>query len=345
MRIMQVCLSYHPELGGVEKHVALISKEFSKKHDVRILCTTKTPAGFEKPGLSKEGKITIERVPYKGLGYTPEMIQKIKDFKADIVHAQNYSTFQPFIVSKSVDKYVFTTHFHEKGKKNLFTRKMFDLLFGQPAIKKASQVITSSDYEKKILKKFNNNMTTIPNPLELKKFSKIKKKTWNNHVLFIGRLDAYKNVDTLIQAVKKLNGIQLSIIGSGPDEQRLKKIGGGDTRIRFLGFVSEKKLLNTLSTADMLVNLSSKESFGIVFAQALASGTPCIALDRGATPTVFGKSLLYSENNVEDVSQKIQMLIQDPQLKNRLIKNGTKIVNEFSPQKVAKKTLEVYKKV
>ena len=343
MKILQVCLSYHPEIGGVEKHVSLISKELAKKHEVRILCTTKTPAGFEKSGVSMDGKITIERVPYKKLGYTPEMTGRIKSFKADAVHVHNYSTFQPFIVSKSVDKYVFTPHFHEQGKKPLIVRKFFDALFGHPSLRKASHLITVSDYEKKLLKPFNNSITTIPNPLELDKFSRIKKKTWNNHVLFIGRLEAYKNVDTLIKSVKTLSGIQLTILGSGPDEQRLKKTAGGDARIRFLGWVDEKKLLNTLAKADVLVNLSGKEAFGIVFSQALASGTPCIALDKGAVPTIFEKSILYSKNDVQDVSQKIQMVLQDPQLKNRLVDNGKKIVKNFDPKRVAEQTLKVYK--
>lgn len=345
MRVLQVSLSYHPEVGGVEKHLKLITQELSKKHEVKILCTTKTPAGFEEPGITKDGRVVVERVPYKTLGYTSLMIDKIKEEGADVVHAHNYSTFQPYLASKAVSDYVFTPHFHEKGKKPLIVRKVFDAFFGRPALRNASQVVAVSEYEKQKLGEYNDNITVIPNPVSLEKFSKIKKRTWKNHVLFIGRLEKYKNVDTLIRAVKKLSGVQLSIIGSGPDMNRLKRVAHGDTRVRFLGRVSDKKLVSTLSKADVLVNLSSKEAFGIVFAQALAAKTPAIALNKGAPPTIFGRALLYAENSVDDVAQKIQMVLQDPQLRKRLVKRGKEVVEEFEPRNVAKKTLEVYEKL
>jgi glycosyltransferase involved in cell wall biosynthesis len=100
--------------------------------------------------------------------------------------------------------------------------------------------------------------------------------TQEKYFLIISRLRPYKKIDLAIKAFNHLK-IPLKIIGSGND-QGLKKIAG--PYIEFLGFVSDKEKRKHLSQCQALIH-PQEEDFGITAVEAMASGRPVIAYQRG----------------------------------------------------------------
>jgi glycosyltransferase involved in cell wall biosynthesis len=101
--------------------------------------------------------------------------------------------------------------------------------------------------------------------------------------LVVSALVPYKRIDIAIEAAK-LAGWRLTIVGTGPDEPRLRALAGADAT--FLGHVDADTLRELYRTATALM-LPGEEDFGIAPVEALACGCPVVALNRGgATETV-----------------------------------------------------------
>lgn len=101
-------------------------------------------------------------------------------------------------------------------------------------------------------------------------------------VLYVGRLVKFKNVDLLVRAFASLERMlpasTLVIIGSGPEETRLKSEAAvaSPSIIRFEGFVQPDELIAYYSAADVFVLPSQIEPWGVVVLEALACGTPVV---------------------------------------------------------------------
>jgi glycosyltransferase involved in cell wall biosynthesis len=104
--------------------------------------------------------------------------------------------------------------------------------------------------------------------------------------LTVSRLVGYKRVDLLVQAFRELPERRLVIVGDGPDLRRLKAAAGAN--VEFVGRLPRERLRARLQAARAFV-FAAVEDFGIAPVEAMACGTPVIALARGgAAETVAG---------------------------------------------------------
>lgn len=97
------------------------------------------------------------------------------------------------------------------------------------------------------------------------------------YCLAVSALVPYKRLDLAIQACEQL-GIPLAIVGSGPEERRLARLAGRHTRL--LGRVSDEELRRLYREAAFFVQ-PGVEDFGMAAVEALASGTPVVAVGEG----------------------------------------------------------------
>ena len=97
---------------------------------------------------------------------------------------------------------------------------------------------------------------------------------------YLGRLQAKKNVDIILQALKGANdGIVLSIAGSGPELDALKGLSSTlalDHRVTWLGFIDGERKQQFFHDIDVLLMPSDYECFGMAAAEAMVQGVPVI---------------------------------------------------------------------
>jgi phosphatidylinositol alpha-1,6-mannosyltransferase len=108
-------------------------------------------------------------------------------------------------------------------------------------------------------------------------------------LLTVGRIDSrerYKGHDRVIAAIPQLvaagHDVVYLVVGEGDDRRRLEHRaceGGVADRVWFLGGVELPRLIEIYRAADLFVMPSTGEGFGIVFLEAMASGTPVLGLD------------------------------------------------------------------
>lgn len=95
--------------------------------------------------------------------------------------------------------------------------------------------------------------------------------------LVVSALTPYKRVDLAVQAANRL-GVRLIVVGSGPEERRLKALAG--RTVEFLGWRSDQEVAELYARCRALL-FPGVEDFGIAPLEAMASGRPVIAFGRG----------------------------------------------------------------
>lgn len=150
--------------------------------------------------------------------------------------------------------------------------------------------------------------------------------------LYTGAIHPRKNVDLLIRAFDQFkslenNDVQLILVGrfawqTGTVKAAYESANHRDA-IHFLGYVPDKDLPGLYSAAIALVNLSADEGFGLPLVEAMACGTPVVASDIPVFREVGGDAvLLVDYHNIEQVSNRLQRVLNEPLLRAKLISKG-----------------------
>ena len=128
--------------------------------------------------------------------------------------------------------------------------------------------------------------------------------------LIVSALVPYKRVDVAIAACRQV-GVPLTIVGQGPERERLRAAAGRD--VEFVGALTDTEVRQQYRTASVVL-LPGEEDFGIVPVEAQACGTPVVALGRGgATETVIdGETGVLTEDGIEAFAAGMRRALDTP---------------------------------
>lgn len=113
-----------------------------------------------------------------------------------------------------------------------------------------------------------------------------------------------------------------------------------------LPWLSIEELELLYQSAQVLLYPSLYEGFGLPVLDAFASGLPVVTSNVSSMPEIGGNAALYADPlNVDEVKKKLQVIMNDKQLREDLTKKGLARVRQFSWEKAARETAEVYQKL
>jgi glycosyltransferase involved in cell wall biosynthesis len=148
------------------------------------------------------------------------------------------------------------------------------------------------------------------------------------HVVYVGRLEAYKKVDVLLKAMARLTprfpDARITVMGRGPARPGLEKLAaelGLADRTFFTGFVSDDERDALLAGARVCVCPSEKEGWGLTVIESNATGTPVVATDAdGLRDSVrHGETgFLVADEDVAGFAERIGQLLEDDDLALRM---------------------------
>lgn len=165
-------------------------------------------------------------------------------------------------------------------------------------------IANSSETQRRIARVYGRESVIIPPPVEARFFEQPLVKR-EGYFLAIGRLVPYKRFDLLIEIANRLH-LPLKIGGTGSDAARLKKMAG--PTVEFLGFVPDADVPALYGKASALL-FPQLEDAGIVPMEALACGTPVLALKQGGVVDVMQEGitgLLAPEQTVASFSEALK---------------------------------------
>lgn len=175
------------------------------------------------------------------------------------------------------------------------------------------------------------------------------------YVVYTGSVYPHKNIDVLVEAIKKHNqnrevDLQLALICSRSVfwERLNRKIETNHLQswVKLLGFASDEEVSKLYSLALALVHPSKMEGFGLTGLEAMSVGLPVISSNASCLPEVYADAaLFFSPDDADDLVSCLETLIKDSQLREDLSVKGYIRARSFSWEKMTRETLAVYKKL
>jgi glycosyltransferase involved in cell wall biosynthesis len=224
--------------------------------------------------------------------------------------------------------------------KNIYTKLIFWRI-----PKMALLTFTISEFSKKEILKLTNinekNINIVYPAVDVEWFQNIQKKQLLDkpYIVYVGNVKPHKNLSTLVKAFSfNLDKIdhKLVIIGKkegfiGGDNSIEKLAEKYSDRVFFTGWLDDKVVREYVANADMMIFPSLYEGFGIPPLEAMACGCPVIASDIEVIREVCGSSVYYfNPNDPEELSLKIIDLINNKNLRKKLILDGKKQSQKYN---------------
>jgi glycosyltransferase involved in cell wall biosynthesis len=175
------------------------------------------------------------------------------------------------------------------------------------------------------------------------------------YVLYVGTLQPRKNVKMLIDAytmMRRKTGIGHKLLMIGKPKYRFApvfdaiKASGFENDILFTGFVTDDDLPMYYNAAEVFVFPSRYEGFGLPVLEAFGCGTPVITTTSSSLPEVAGDAaVLVDPYDTEALADAMENVLGNEKLRTKLRADGLARAAEFSWERTARMTMDVYERV
>ncbi len=230
------------------------------------------------------------------------------------------------------------------------------------SIKGSRAIITPSEFVKnEVIEKYHikrSKVTTIyeaaRDPYQRASINLQKHGIVKPYLLYVGNAYPYKNLERLILAFGKLMteymlDFQLVIAGKKDTFHAVleKEVHGAklEDRVIFTGYVTDRELAGLYKGAAIYVFASLSEGFGLPALEAMSYGLPVASSDATCLPEIIGDAAeFFNPKDVNDMARVMAALLADSTRREQLVQLGLKRTRDFSWEKSAQATLEVYQK-
>jgi len=351
--------------GGVKNHILGLNQEFKKRGlETKIVVPRRHFFERYSKGIILLG--TSFNISFGGgdsdfdIVFTPFSIEKVlMKEKFDVIHFHNFifpAAFQ--IVNSPLAQKplkILTFHSNLERSRTLEEYPFFLDLFNKILNWKIDGVICVSNFLLKFFVDYKKPKTVIPNGIDLNLYhpkKENKKKNKKIKILFVGRIEERKGLIYLLQSFKilsqKFNHLELEIVGEGPLKKECQDFveKEGLKNVYFEGKKEGKEVISFYQNCDIFVAPSIfGESFGIVLLEAMACQKPVVAFNIDGYNEILkneGSLFLAKNRDVYDLAQKIEVLIKDEKLREKMGFWGRKEAEKYSWEKVGQKVLDFY---
>jgi glycosyltransferase involved in cell wall biosynthesis len=328
----------------------------------------------------------VEFIPRDNLfEYLPEFVENLLEFQRknsityQLVHTNYWHSSWVGMELKKLQGSRQVHTYHSLGAVKYNTIENIPVIANQrlavekQVLETAERIVATSPQEKQHMRSLvstKGNIDVIPCGTDIQRFGSVSRADARavlgiepeiKLVLYVGRFDPRKGIETLIRAVNESKyrdpqNLKLIIGGGstpgqsdGKERDRIEKIIAelGMSEFTILpGLLSQEILPNYYAAADVCVIPSHYEPFGLVTIEAMASGTPVVASNVGGLQfTVANEEngLLVPPQDVLAFAAAIDRIIGNPEWARELGKAGRKrVINKFSWDGVAQQLDELY---
>jgi D-inositol-3-phosphate glycosyltransferase len=392
------------ETGGMNVYVRDLSRELSLRGiavDVFTRTQSPTTPRVSVGQLGERGRVVNvpagPEQPYNKdlvFDHLPEFVQRVQDFvmreriEYDLIHSHYWLSGWAALDLRTRWRVPVIQMFHTLGEmKNRVAQTLAERestrriqVEGQ-IMRLADRLIAATPLEKGQMSWLYgadaDKISVVPAGVDLNLFRPIARAEAKAHIgiprqhrmiLFVGRIQPLKGIDTLIRAMKRVanrypdfrQNLCVTIIGGDPNPdseleqrefERLEKLraelGVGDL-ITFAGAKDQDTLVYYYSAAEMVVVPSHYESFGMVALEAMACGTPVIGSDVGGLSFSIEDGFngyLVPGQDPDALADKIALLLRHPNLRDHLGEQAVRWAERYSWSHIVDEILDVYEMV
>jgi glycosyltransferase involved in cell wall biosynthesis len=274
----------------------------------------------------------------------------------DIIHVHLFPSqlFTPIITKLlGIKAYLITTeHSTSNSRRKIFIGKTIDTILYSFYVKviciSSGTFNALSNWQPKAV----NKLITIYNGINISDFSnssKVEQLLSPLVIVSVGRLVEAKNYEIAIRSLSKIvdQDFEYWIIGSGHLESHLKNLVISlklDHKVKFLGF--RKDIPDILHQADIFLQTSIWEGFGLAVVEAMASGLPVVVSDvpgvREVVTNESGAGFFINPLSEDDIANKLSQLINNPNLRLKMGQNAQIQSAKFDIHQTVQEYLDLY---
>lgn len=343
-------------VGGVSRLMSDIIPLLNEKEgiDVEFLINGVAERSF-LPALQNAGVI-IHELKCSSV-YSPLCIFKIAKFirKYDLIHVHLFPTlYFVAIANLFVGKpLVYTEHnTYNKRRNKWYLRYIEKWIYGR-----YTKIISISKSTEENLKEWisdsvaanDNRFIVVNNGVRLDSFKQIKRNHIYPHTLImVSRFAPAKDQMTIIKTMSKLsNDIHLILVGDGVNYEKCKRMAEDINvldRVHFVGMQSD--IPSWLGKADIGIQSSFWEGFGLSAVEMMAAGLPVIASDvEGLRQIVDGAGLLFPCGDANLLAELVNKLFEDKSYYNQVRQKCIERSKCYDVKRMVDAYLDVYKDV
>jgi len=369
MKVAMIGWEYPPfKAGGLGTHCYGLTRSLADK-GVAVdfyMPKTKHHTGSDKKNLVIKEVGETEIFPYdrpddKALGgkffeavyrYNDLLVQRVRG-KYDLIHSHDWLTMKAAVALKEKMgvPLVVTIHSTEYDRSGWLYPNQWFIDIEREGMQKADCVIAVSSFTKKIIvEKYGINpdkIIVVHNavyPIGEGEKQKV--------VLFLGRLTIQKGPEFFLRAAKKVleyeRDCRFIVAGMGDMLPRLINQAvdmGIAQNVIFTGLLTDEEVKHIYKIANIYVMPSVSEPFGITALEAMSAGTPVIVSKTAGVAEALYNSLKVDFWDTDEMANKIISLLRYDPLRRTLVEHGKRELELFTWDRVAERTIDVYKGV
>ncbi len=363
MRVLVVSGIWPPDVGGPASHAPDVAEFLrSRGHDVEVV-TTADAAPSQRPypvrAVPRHHRVGVRH--YRGAALVHHRAREV-----DVVYTTGMFgrsalgasiARTPYVVKLTADP-----AFERSRRRGLVVGNVDEFQRGRGGVavsllrfardvelRHAAHVFTPSAYLRRLAIAWGvspERVSVLPNPApavpELAPRGELRRTLGLNGetLVFAGRLTAQKSLERALEAVAAADGVSLVIAGEGPDrgplERRVADLGLGG-RVSFLGALPRERVVELFRAADATILSSSWENFPHTVVEALAVGTPVLAMEAGGVSEVVQdgvNGLLVAAGDTDALAEAVRRYFDDDELRERLRAAAAPSVAAYAQERV-----------
>jgi len=348
MKILFISDVYFPRINGVSTSIRTFVEQMQNMgHEVHLIAPDYK--------VTTQDEAWIKRIPARSIYFDPEdklmkygmamkLLPLIEREKFDIIHVHT-----PFIAHYLGLKFAsklnipcietyhtffedYLHHYLPWVPKSL--AKGMARLISKRQCNSVDAIVAPSNPMLEVLRGYGVNIASevIPTGLQSGSFKSADGEAFRlqygipvdrSMLLYVGRVAHEKNIEFLLEMTKllieKRPDVLLVVAGEGPAEASLHKLAKTldiEKNVKFIGYLDRSKELNACyASADIFVFSSKSETQGLVILEAMAQGTPVVAIAELGTASILieGKGALIAPDNALHFSEKVYHLLMNPE--------------------------------
>ena len=362
MKILQQCIYFPPEVGGLESHAFYLCRDLVRLGNEVTMVTS-----HSKPSAPREENLDGVRVIRKWFpskdpaGWIAHTFATIPTFMplardADVLHAQTFASAIPGMLArkrygKPLVITLHTSHFLKLAQKPLWqpilrriiksadwllaaSGEIRDVAFGLYPHPRAEAVTNGADTEM-----FRRTDATLPPPAP----GRIR-------VIVPRRLFHKNGVEYFVRALPLVRAeldVEAIFVGDGPEREKLEAIARELNVLEYCHFMGARpntEMPGLLSSASVAVFPSLMEATSVAALESMSCELPVAASNVGGLPEIVDYTVgtLFEPANPADLAQKLIALLQRTDLAELGRRARQRVVTAWSNERLAKRHIEIY---
>jgi glycosyltransferase involved in cell wall biosynthesis len=361
MKILQQCIYFPPEVGGLESHVYYLCRDLVRMgNDVTMVTSLSLPGVPEREMMDG---IKVIRTPFpsrKTSGWIAHTLRSIPTYLplargADILHAQTFASAPPGMLAKVRYGKPFvltlhTSHFLRLAKKPLW----------QPILRR---IIRSADWLLAASVEIRDvALSLYPHPraealtngVDTTLFSRVAPslpaKPGVRRVIVPRRLFQKNGVEYFVRAmplIRRELPVEALFVGDGPERAKLEQLARELNVAEFCHFMGARpntEIPGLLASAEAAVLPSLMEATSVAALEAMSCEVPVAASNVGGLPEIVDETVgtLFEPASPESLAKRLVALLNRPDLRELGARGRERVVRSWSNERLAKRHLEIY---